>query len=86
MRKKALLIGARSSFRGPWVTLEEGEWIIEANPPLDHLTIFIDLNGEGTLEATLEELAGVTGPCRVLAQMPELYDGPDLHVNARQTS
>ena len=35
MRKKALLAGATSAFEGPWVSLEEGEWVVESSPDVE---------------------------------------------------
>ena len=78
MRKKALLAGAVSSFEGPWVNLESGEWLVEPSKDVQILRSE-DLSGlwiEGKL----------LGPARIRAVVSPDYDGPGIFLSAKQVS
>ncbi len=84
MRKKALLAGAVSSFEGPWVNLEAGEWLVE--PTQD---IMITCN-KGVEEETFGDFRndkiGILGPIRIRATVKPDYSGPGIFLTARQIS
>jgi len=78
MRKKALLAGASSSFKGPWVNLEPGEWLVE---PSQDVQIFRSENLSGIwIEGKLR------GPARIRAIVSPDYNGPGIFLAARQIS
>ena len=79
MRKKALLAGAGSSFEGPWVSLEVGEWLVEPSPDVsvDTTSVMIDIQTDGTV---------VRGPLRIRAIVHNDYKGPGIFLFARQIS
>lgn len=75
MRKKALLAGATSSFEGPWVSLEEGEWVVE--PGED---VVIRVEGE-----TVEFGEGrFIGPTKIRAIVSPDYSGDGIFLVAKQ--
>lgn len=65
MRAKALLVGAVSPFIGPWVHLEEGEWIVEALPSFGDLVKLIICAEDFEWEHTLSVQATIVGPVKV---------------------
>ena len=78
MRKKALLAGAGSSFEGPWVNLEPGEWLVEPSQDVKIMRS-VQLSGiwiEGRLH----------GPARIRAVVSPDYDGPGVFLVASQIS
>ena len=81
MRKKALLAGAISSFEGPWVSLEPGEWLVEPSQDFElklyeSTRAFPEPNGEYQIR----------GPIRVRAVVSSDYTGPGIFLVARQIS
>ena len=70
MRKKALLVGARSNFEGPWVFVEAGEWLVE---PILHVGIVC----ENEMIVRKEPTVSVIGPTRVRAIVFPEYDNPE---------
>ncbi len=86
MRKKALLVGARASFEGPWVNLEEGEWLVE--PPF---LVFIRKEFNGTPFIYHPDSSDykdgkltVVGPARIHAFVNDNYKGPDVYLSIEQ--
>lgn len=79
MRKKALLAGAGSSFQGPWVNLESGEWLVEPSPDVSLRTtkLMIDVQPNGT---------NIRGPVRLRAIVSPSYEGPGIFLIAKQIS
>ena len=78
MRKKALLAGAVSSFEGPWVNLESGEWLVE---PSKDVQILRSENLSGLwIEGKLR------GPERIRAVVSPDYDGPGIFLSEKQVS
>ncbi|MEE8113330.1 MAG: hypothetical protein V3T23_03140 [Nitrososphaerales archaeon] len=86
MRKKALLAGAGSSFEGPWVNLESGEWLVE---PSKDVRIVAD-NVEAFDHSDDPEDYGrkfkVVGPVRIHAIVSEDYDGDGVFLQINQIS
>ena len=81
MRKKALLVGARASFEGPWVNLEEGNWLVE--PPTG-VRIAVK-----EFDAVTELLGGgsmLEGPCRVKAIIADDYTGPEVCLSVQEVT
>ena len=80
MRKKALLAGAVSSFEGPWVSLEAGEWLVEPSPDVN----FLDAD---KVMITRDD-GGMTirGPARIRAIVSPDYNGPGIFLSAKQIS
>lgn len=74
MRSKALLVGARASFEGPKVTLEEGLWLVGQIPFVE-----IEIVGRGII---VEEK--VIGPCVIFARVLEGYIGKGIYLKAIQ--
>lgn len=82
MRTKALIVGAMPSiegFKGPWVNLEEGKWLVE--PPFDlggKVHIVDEQNVYITLHSDSVRLAG---PTRIRVEVWD-YEGSELHLHA----
>jgi hypothetical protein len=81
MRKKALLAGAGSSFEGPWVNLESGEWLVE--PSKD---VRIELYESTKCWPQEDGKYHVTGPIRIHAIVSPDYDGDGVFLSIRQIS
>lgn len=79
MRKKALLAGAISSFEGPWVNLESGEWLVEPSPD-------ISLDIVNALFETAGSIVSIPGPARIRAIVHQDYNGPGIFLVAKQIS
>jgi hypothetical protein len=79
MRKKALLAGASSDFKGPWVNLDPGEWLVEPSPDVsvDTAAMIVDAKPDGTI---------IRGPTRIRAIVSPDYDGPGVFLVAKQIS
>ncbi len=84
MRKKALLVGARASFEGPWVALEEGSWVVEPDPPLGVRIMFEDGFDEVIPKVMVESGFVYQGPCKLQAVVSEDYDGPEVCLSVRE--
>ena len=84
MRKKALLAGAVSSFEGPWVNLESGEWLVE--PTLDITITCKKDEVEETFGNFRNDKIGILGPIRIRAIVSPDYDGPGIFLSAKQVS
>lgn len=78
MRSKALLVGAQAGFIGPWVHIEEGEWIVD--PPS---SVTLESNGITVVPADLGFVA-VYGPGEIRACITPEYEGEDLFLKIRQ--
>ena len=76
MRKKILIAGGISPFEGPWINLEEGDWLVE--PPSHGKVILVKDDGE------IVELNGAKvklfGPTRVRAIIEEAEE--EIHLDA----
>lgn len=87
MKRKALLVGARASFQGPWVHLEGGEWVID---PTHSLRGGFELEiRDAKHEVEISEDARwlrVFGPCSIRASVHSDYAGPDIHLDVEQVS
>lgn len=86
MRRKALLVGARASFVGPWVHLEKGEWVVDPTSPFDG--IYLEIAGEHLEVDTSEDkkVLLITGPCKVRALVPADYEGNGVHLDIGMTA
>ena len=76
MRSKALLVGARAGFVGPWVNVEEGEWLVD--PPSS-----VTLECGDTVHNSGESVA-FNGPIRVRAIVDKAHVGLDIYLKVRQ--
>ena len=83
MRKKALLAGALSSFEGPWVSLEAGEWLVEPSPDVE---IQNGKTVEHGIRYQIVKEESVRGPARIRAVVSPDYDGPGIFLVASQIS
>lgn len=81
MRKKALLAGAGSSFAGPWVNLESGEWLVE---PLKDVRL--ELYESTKCWPQEDGKYHVTGPIRIHAIVSDEYDGDGVFLQIQQIS
>jgi hypothetical protein len=79
MRKKALLAGAGSSFEGPWVNLEPGEWLVE---PIQDVEVQYHESTKAWPEA--DGQYRIRGPIRIRAIVLPDYKGSGIFVQARQ--
>jgi hypothetical protein len=78
MKKKALLVGALSPFKGPNVHLEEGEWLVE--PPLfGRAAVFISDRGEESLDGLP---VCIDGPCVIYGIAIE----GEIHLSVKQVA
>jgi len=83
MRKKALLAGAISSFEGPWVNLESGEWLVEPSKDVEVQ------NGKQLKEGIRSQIvteSSIRGPARIRAVVNPDYSGPGIFLVAKQIS
>ena len=78
MRTKALLAGAVSGFEGPWVNLEEGEWLVEPGPD-----VILRVAEEPTLEFGEGRFIG---PTKVRAIVSKDYAGDGIYLSVSQIS
>ncbi len=80
MKTKALIVGGLASFEGPWVHLDEGEWLVEPSPDFEiHLS--------GTDKLWYPEPDGeyeFTGPIRIRAFVVDDYKGDGVFIQARK--
>ena len=71
MKVKSLLVGAEASFVGPWVSLEEGDWLVGSFPGIlqsdDEGKIYLDENG-----------FVLVGPIRIHAIVDDDYAGEEM--------
>ena len=81
MRKKALLVGARASFEGPWVNLEEGIWLVK--PPSG---VCIVTSGSAIVNNLLEHGLRIQGPCRVQAVVGNDYKGLEVCLSVQEVT
>ena len=77
MRKKALLVGARASFEGPWVNLEEGNWLVEPPTGVRIEAGIARVTGDGIL---------LEGPSRIRALVMDDYDGPEVCLSVQEVT
>ena len=82
MRKKALLAGAVSSFEGPWVNLESGEWLVE---PSKDVEVQRGMQVAAGIRYDIVE-ESIHGPARIRAVVSPDYDGPGIFLSAKQVS
>lgn len=80
MRSKALLVGAGKGMQGPWVSLEEGVWQIQSIGD-----VFLLLPGGAQVKRE-NGFAYVNGPIRLRAVVLDEYEGPSVHLDAKQVS
>ena len=94
MRKKALLAGATSSYEGPWVNLEAGDWLVELSPDFK---LIIEKNEEiekyYSEEPSIRQVDPyeidniyIPGPTRIRAIVSPDYKGPGIFLIAKQVS
>ncbi len=83
MRKKALLAGATSAFEGPWVSLEEGEWLVEFGEDVEIRDGKVLAEG---IRYNIVTEGLISGPTRVQAIVSESYNGPGIFLSAKQIS
>jgi len=81
MKTKALIVGGLASFEGPWVNLEEGEWLVEPSPDFElqlyeSTRAFPEPNGE----------YNIVGPIRVRAVVTDDYSGDGVFLQARKVA
>ncbi len=81
MRKKALLAGASSSFEGPWVSLEAGEWLVEPSPDFE-LELYESTKVHPQESGNYE----IRGPIRVRAVVSPDYKGSGVFLSTKQIS
>lgn len=84
MRSKALLAGAGSSFEGPWVRLEAGEWLVEPSPEVGIRGE--DNRGPQPFVTQMKEPRVFRGPTRIKAIVSPDYNGPGIFLTVRQIS
>jgi hypothetical protein len=81
MKTKALIVGGLASFEGPWVHLEEGEWLVEPSPDF-HLHVYestkVHVQPDGGFE--------LTGPIRIRAIVVDNYKGEGVFLQARKVA
>ena len=82
MRSKALLVGAQASFVGPWVNIEEGEWLVE---PPSSITLE-RREGEGVRRCQGGTEVHITGPACIRAVVATKYEGNGVHLDTRMLS
>ena len=78
MRSKALLVGARAGFVGPWVNVEEGRWTVD--PPL---SITIECDGESRNGG---QPLDVQGPTKLRAIVADGHMGKDIYLKVKQVA
>jgi hypothetical protein len=78
MRSKALLVGAQAGFEGPWVNIEEGEWVVA--PPS---SVSLETNGATIFPGDLDFYV-IHGPGKVKAKVSEEYEGEGVFLKMRQ--
>lgn len=83
MRSKALLVGARASFLGPRVRLEEGRWLVDPPPSVaPHISVYV----KGRTDSLSLWPLTIDGPCIVRAATKSTYEGSGVHLDARLVS
>ena len=90
MRVKSLLVGADASFVGPWVNLEEGDWLVGSFPGI----LQSDVDGElvpdvanlgaGDLTELNNEGGTIKGPIRIHAIVSDDYVGSGVFLQAKE--
>jgi hypothetical protein len=87
MRTKALILGAKPPFEGPWVPLDEGVvWrsYVETNPPVQVnegvSLVTVDLHGS----VTLIPLGDVFEGLGARAILKEIEGNPDVSIFVRE--
>lgn len=83
MKKKALLVGAQASFSGPWVNLEQGQWLVE--PGSDQVELVVEAEQVMSVFNGGKEVF-LAGPCRIRAEVSADYEGERIHLDVRQLS
>ena len=76
MRKKALLVGSPAPFEGPWVSIEDGEWVVE---PPSSVEIW---NGQKIGEGPRN--VKVSGPNRIRAIVRDDCEAVPIHLDIVQ--
>ena len=71
MKVKSLLAGAEAGFVGPWVNLEEGDWLVGSFPG-----ILQSDDEDGTVIPVLEDVRGVDGRLTELSNDGGIIKGP----------
>ena len=94
MKVKSLLVGAEASFVGPWVNLEEGDWLVGSFPGIlqgddEDGTISpalenIRADGDGTLNELQNDGAVIQGPIRLRAIVSDDYIGAGVYLQAKE--
>ena len=78
MRSKALLVGAGRGMQGPWVSLEEGVWQVQSVAD-----VVLLLPGRAQVKRKDGSMF-VSGPVRLRAVVLDEYEGPLVHLDAKQ--
>lgn len=81
MKTKALIVGGLASFEGPWVNLEEGEWLVEPSPDFD-----LHIYESTKLHAQPDGEFEITGPTRIRAIVVDNYVGDGVFLQARKVA
>jgi len=86
MRSKALLVGARAGFVGPWVNLEVGDWIVDPTHP--EITLEVVHGGKESVLYNGKHASPTrhifTGPCRARGYVSDEYRGDGVFLKVRQ--
>ena len=91
MKVKSLLVGAEASFVGPWVSLEEGDWLVGSFPGI----LQSDVDGElvpdvkglrasGDLTELQNDGGIIKGPIRIHAIVSDDYAGSGVFLQAKE--
>lgn len=84
MRKKALIVGGLSSFEGPWINLEEGNWLVE--PPLNGVVRVIVDHETGAKFFSWDLSNGemlIEGPAKVRAIVVDCDCEAGIHLDVK---
>ena len=90
MKVKSLLVGAEASFVGPWVNLEEGDWLVGSFPGILQSDVDGDLVpdvanlGPGDLTELSNDGGIIEGPVRLRAIVSDDYVGSGVFLQAKE--
>ena len=77
MRVKSLLVGAAAGFVGPWVNLEDGEWLVGPFPGI------LQSDAEGKIYPDKDGFV-LVGPIRIHAIVDDDYEGDLVFIQAKE--
>ena len=77
MRVKSLLVGAEAGFVGPWVSLEDGEWLVGPFPGI------LQSDADGKIYPDKNGFV-IVGPIRIHAIVDDDYVGEEVFLQAKE--